>query len=289
VKRSSVFSSFVVVCCAFLLMLSPVAFGIGGWGDPPGGCDWLNDDFGDLDQWTHDNGSDEWDESAPGDAGSSPGGAKVETVDGVTVLSIEDTGDPRNDGFADPGSNRKIYLQSEIPFEGNIFDEGITFTARLRINPNPVEAPADGYTLHDGGKGNVGIVNHAVPHNLSFALDTGGLLYFANEAQEPLEVGDEFQFHSIWATAKLAGDVCSINVYVDGDLAPAFSGDVALGDGSDGEFPNYVAVGMGSTGRDGAVQIDYVGYKLGMHVPGSEAAVNPNDKLPSFWGKLKAE
>jgi len=35
--------------------------------------------------------------------------------------------------------------------------ERVTFVARFRINPNPVEAPADGYTLHDGGKGEVGI------------------------------------------------------------------------------------------------------------------------------------
>lgn len=286
-KRSSVFPSFVV-CCAFLLMLTPLAFGLGGWADPSGGWDWLNDNFDDLAEWSHDNGSDQWDDSAPGEAGTSPGGAKAEVVDGVTVLSIEDTGDPRNDGFAEP-SNRKVYLQREVPFEGNIFEEGVTFTARLRINPNPVEAPADGYTLHDGGKGNVGIVNHAVPHNFSFALDTGGLLYFANEAQEPLEVGDEFQFHSVWATAKLAGDLCSVNVYVDGDLTPAFSGDIALGDGSDGEFPNYIAVGMGSTGQDGAMQVDYIGYKLGVYVPASAAAVNPSDKMPSLWGKLKSE
>jgi hypothetical protein len=287
-KRFSVFSSFMVICFAFLLMQVPLAFGLGGWADPLGGWDWLNDDFADLDQWTHDNGSDQWDESAPGEAGTSPGGVKVETVDGATVISIEDTGDPRNAGFADPGSNRKIYLQYGVPSDANIFEEGVTFTARLRINPNPVDAPADGYTLHDGSKGNVGIVHDAVPLNFSFALDTGGLLYFANEAQEPLEVGDEFQFHSIWATAKLAGDVCSVNVYVDGDLAPAFSGDIALGDGSDGEYPNYVAVGMGSTGRDGAVQVDYVGHKLGIHVPASETAVNPRDKLPSLWGELKS-
>jgi hypothetical protein len=292
VKRSSMLLSFMVVCCSLALILTPLAFGLGGWGDPSGGWDWLNDDFADLAEWNHDNGSDAWDGSAPGEAGTAPGGVKAETVDGVTVLSLEDTGDPRGDGFDDP-SNRKIYLQREAVFEGNIFEGGVTFTARFRINPNPVEAPADGYTLHDDGKGIVGIVHDGefagdgTVLNLSFALDTGGLLYFAHDDQPPLEVGDEFQFHSIWATAKLAGDVVSLNVYVDGGVTPIFSGDIALDDGAEGNFANCVVVGMGSTGRDGAAQIDYVGYKLGVYEPTLAAAVTPSDKLPSAWGKLK--
>jgi len=203
------------------------------------------------------------------------------------VLSVEDTGDPRGAGFSDP-SNRKIYLVRDLGIEGNVFEGGVTFVARWRINPNPVEAPANGYTLHDGGKGQVGIVYHETPANFSFALDTGGLLYFANETQEPLNVGNEFQFHSIWATAQLAGDVYSVNVYVDGNLTTAFSGDVAFGDGSDGEFPDYIAVGMGSTGQDGAMQVDYVGYKAGIYEPLSATAVEPSDKLPGLWGKLKS-
>lgn len=283
-KRSTMLS--MAFCCVVLIATSP-AFAAGEWGDPPGGWDWFNDDFADLSEWNHDNGSDAWDESAPGDAGTAPGGAMVETVDGVTVLSIEDTGDPRGAGFSDP-SNRKIYFVRDLGVEENLFEGGVTFVARLRINPNPIEAPADGYTLHDGGKGMVGIVYHETPANFSFALDTGGLLYFGNEAQEPLQVGDEFQFHSIWATAILAGDAYSVDVYVDGDLNPAFSGDIALGDGSDGDVPNYIAVGLGSTGRDGAVQVDYVGYKAGVHVPASATAVNPSDKLPGLWGKLKS-
>jgi len=286
-RKLSVLSS-MVICCAFLLVLAPLALGLGDWGDPPGGWDVLFDDFN-LDEWGHDNGSDAWDESAPGDAGMAPGGVVTEVVDGVTVISIEDTGDPRGDGFADP-SNRKLYLQQDLGVDGNIFEGGITFTARLRINPSPVDAPADGYTLHDGGKGNVGIVYHDAPGNLSFALDTGGLLYFGNETQAPLEVGDEFQFHSIWATAVLAGaDVYTVNVYLDGDAGPAFSGDIPLGTGSDGEFPNYVAVGAGSTGRDGAIQVDYIGYKAGIHVPSLATAVRPAHKLPSLWGELKSK
>jgi hypothetical protein len=278
VKKFSVFSSMVICCACFL---APLAYGVGGWADPSGGWDVFFDDFN-LADWAHDNGSDAWDGSAPGEAGTAPGGVIAEVVDGVSVVSIEDTGDPRGDGFDDP-SNRKIYLQQDLGVEGNIFENGVTFTARLRINPNPMEALADGYTLHDG------VVHHDAPGNLSFSLDTGGLLYFGNEEQPPLELGDEFQFHSIWATAVLAGDLYTVNVYVDGDMIPAFSGDIALGDGSDGEFPNYVAVGAGSTGRDGAIQVDYIGYKAGIHVPGSASAVRPAHKLSSLWGEVKSK
>lgn len=284
----------IAICCAFVLMVTPLAFGLGGWGTPAGGWDWFNDDFADLGEWNHDNGSDQWDESAPGVDGTSPGGVMVETVDGVTVLSVEDTGDPRNDGVAEP-SNRKIYLQREVVPEGNVFEGGVTFIARWRINPNPLDANPDGYTLHDGGKGQVGVAHDGAiagdgaSYNMSFALDTGGLLYFANEAQEALEIGDEFAFHSIWATAVLAGDVVVFNLYVDGGMDPVVSADLALGTGSDGSFANYIAVGMGSTGSDGAMQVDYVGFKAGVHSPVLETAVSPAGKLPAVWGELKSK
>ena len=291
-KKSSMLCYFAVSCCAFLMVTS-LAFGYVEPPAPAGGWDFYNTDFADLADWNHDNGSDQWDGSAPGVEGTSPGGVMVEEVDGLTVLSVEDTGDPRDDGFAEP-SNRKIYLQREAAADGNIFEGGVTFSAGWRINPNPIDAPADGYTPHDGGKGQVGIVHDGAvagdgtSYNLSFCLDTGGLLYFIDEANV-IEVGDEFEFHSIWVTAVMSGDVATVNIYVDGDTDPAFSGDIALADGSDGNFANYVAVGMGSTGRDGAMQVDYVAYKLGIYEPSSAAAVSPADKLPVMWGELKSK
>jgi hypothetical protein len=286
----------MVFCWVCLLTLAPLAFGLGGWADPPGGWDRLYDDFDDLTQWTHNNGSDAWDESAPGEADMAPGGVQALVIFGMgdpsgdaTVLSLEDTGDPRGDGFADP-SNRKLYLENEVAIDGNFYEGGITFIARFRVNPDPIDAPADGYTLHDGGKGNVGIVHNDAPGNFSFSLDTDGLLYFGNEDQAPLEVGDEFQFHSIWATAVMSGDLYTVNVYVDGETEPSFSGDIALGTGSDGDiYPNYVAIGTGSTGRDGAIQVDYIGYKAGVNPPALATAVSSVGKLSTVWGALKSE
>jgi len=282
----------LIVCFAFLLAIVPFAFSQ-EWNEPPGGWDGWYNDWADLADWNHDNDSDQWDGSAPGEAGTSPGGVMVEDVDGDPVLSIEDTGDPRDAGVAEP-SNRKIYFQQEATSAGNIFEDGVTFIARWRINPDPLEAAADGYTLHSGGKGQVGIVHDGseagdgVDYNLSFALDSGGLLYFANEDQAPLEVGDEFQFHAVWATAIISGGAVSLDVYVDGAMTPAFSDDVTLDDGEDDNFANYLTVGMGSTDQDGAMQVDYIGFKAGIFEPSLGAAVSPADKLPSVWGKLKS-
>jgi len=285
-KRLSV----IAALSALSFVFTSLVFGFGGWNDPPGGWDGLYE-FDDMDGWVHNNGSDSWDGSAPGEKGKAPGGAHLMKVPGegdpsgdATVISIEDTGDPRNAGFADP-SNRKVYLENEVDFAGNMFADGVTFIARWRINPDPIEAPADGYTMHDGGKGHVGIVHGGVPGNLSFCLDTGGMLYFGQDgAEQKMEIGDEFQFHAIWVTATLD----EVVVYLDGELEPIFEDSITYGTGSDGDiYPNYVTVGLGSTGRDGAIQVDYIGYKIGIHTP-EPLAVNPADRLPSLWGKLKS-
>jgi len=301
VKRYATMTS-LVICCALLLTLAPLASGLGGWDDPAGGWDYFTDSFEDAAEWTHDNGNDAWDESAPGEAGTSPGGVSIgDVVPGegdpsgdAIVLSMEDTGDPRNAGFADP-SNRKIYLTRDLAVEGNIFEDGVTFIARWRINPDPIEGPADGYTLHDGGKGHVGIghdgdmAGDGIQRHLSFSLDTGGLLYFANDTQPPLEIGDEFEFHTVWATAVMARDFAKVNVYVDGDTDPIFSDDIPLGDQTGGESANRVAVGMGSTGGDGSIQVDYIGYKAGVNPPTLQAAVSSAGKLSTVWGALKSK
>ncbi|MBI4662693.1 MAG: hypothetical protein HY735_28095, partial [Verrucomicrobia bacterium] len=77
-----------------------------------------NSGFTSLDaSWSHDNGSDEWDGSPIGGtfgAANRPGG--VSSIDGY--LRIQDTGDPRDFGFADPSSIRKIYLGHDITKEG---------------------------------------------------------------------------------------------------------------------------------------------------------------------------
>ncbi len=292
-----------MICVA--LAWVPSVLAVGGWADPDGGWDLvidfddypdplLADDNAALDgNWSHDNGSDQWDGSRPGEG--NPGGVALEIVPGgsedgsdAVVLTLEDTGDPRNDGFADPGSNRKMYFVQDLGSPGvSIFDAGVTLAARWRIHPNPTEAPSDGYTLHDGGKGQIGVVSEVGGVvNVSMALDTG-VLNFVGDNQ--LAGINDTDFQAVWLTAINVADGVQVDIYLNGSDSAAFSGVVTPGDGSDGSLENYLAVGLGSTGRDGAIQIDSISYRNGVFAPAVGTAVEPVGKLATQWGALKSQ
>ena len=82
---------------------------------------------------SHDNGSDQWDGSAIGGEfgdGNRPGGAMIIEEANVNYLRIQDTGDPRDYGYGDPGSNRKVYLGHDLTTDGysdTIMDDGGNF------------------------------------------------------------------------------------------------------------------------------------------------------------------
>ncbi|MBL9136368.1 MAG: hypothetical protein JNK85_10895 [Verrucomicrobiales bacterium] len=204
---------------AFLLLsLLPVRLQAGvAYPDPSGGWSYFygaddgqdlfggGSDFDALDgTWSHNNGSDQWDGSAPGgtfEAGSNaPGGAKIYQDGTVSFLRIQDTGDPRDFGFADPG-NRKIYFGHDISQHGaadNALDQGVTISFRARIptpakttapldplhrdgqnaaGPKPYPEAGDGYVTSDGGKGNFVIKQQAggaFAFSLAVADDQGG-------------------------------------------------------------------------------------------------------------------
>ena len=139
--------------------------------------------------WTHDNNSDAWDGTAiggafvPGGGGfgvNSPGGASLGTQNSVGYLRMQDTGDPRDYGYADPNS-RKVYFGHNIgsdidPVKAQtIMRSGVTLTFRARIPTLAKAGPpldplhrdgqqangvqsyptnGDGYVTSDGGKGN---------------------------------------------------------------------------------------------------------------------------------------
>lgn len=154
--------------------------------------------------WSHDNGSDEWDGSEIGSG--SPGGVSALTSAEVpSFLRIQETGDPRDHGFTDPGSTRKIYLGHDITADGatpNVMDQGITlsFRARVPTTQAPLDdahpaggattslwpATGDGYVTHDGGKSNFsvkqadgGVISFGLaadPEVADFGLDAGGLV-----------------------------------------------------------------------------------------------------------------
>ena len=157
--------------------------------------------FASLDgTWSHDNGSDQWDGTGiGGDFGDDnrPGGAMVITEGDTTYLRIQDTGDPRDYGFSDPMSNRKVYLGHDLSAEeasDTILDDGVTLIFRARVptdgpldelhpdgqqanGAQPYPENGDGYVTSDGGKGNFVIKQAgggAIAFSLTTATDTPG-------------------------------------------------------------------------------------------------------------------
>jgi len=165
---------------------------VGGWtyiymGDAAGAG--ATDNYDSLDgTWDHNNGADQWDGTGIG-AGR-PGGVSTLKMGQDTFLRLQDTGDPREFGFGDPGSNRKLMFAHSTTNDlgsaaNTALDDGITVSFRARIATGPpvddvhpdgggavVPWPAggNGYVTHDGGKGNFGIRQSSGDKLISFAL-----------------------------------------------------------------------------------------------------------------------
>ena len=245
------------------------------------------------DTWDHDNDSDAWDGTGPGEG--SPGGAAALVEDGVTFLRIQDTGDPRDYGFSDP-SNRKIYLTHQI----DTGLDGAHMEFRLRVATTP---PLDdmnpdggagvapwpdggiGYHIRDGGKGMIGIAEGggtANPMQISFSLAKAGEPGFEDlttdvlvmnslggtEANEDTVDTDDGAIRNVlaiddataWNTIVVdiaPGGAGTHIVTVSVNGGPAVSFDVTAGNRCD-EDGNYIAIGSSGTGGITAFDVDYV-------------------------------
>ncbi|MGB2861690.1 MAG: hypothetical protein WBC05_00060, partial [Sedimentisphaerales bacterium] len=193
--------------------------------DPPGGWTYIytgdsaasGAGFNALDgTWSHDNGSDQWDETEIGSG--RPGGVNILSDGNVTFVRLQDTGDPRNYGLGDP-SNRKILFGHSITNDigalaDTILDDGVTISFRARLSttppldslflpggsyPYPWPTGGDGYLGHDGGKDNFGIRqpygNKLISFALSMASDsyelsTGGLTMNKLNGTSPTDAVD---------------------------------------------------------------------------------------------------
>ncbi|MFO8014574.1 MAG: PEP-CTERM sorting domain-containing protein [Phycisphaerae bacterium] len=260
-------------------------------------------------QWMRGGNSDAWDGSAPGEVGptpngDSPGGAAVSGG----ILSIEDTGDPRGAGYSDP-SNRKVFFLRQLYAGGDsgnaaevgptYLDDGVTLSFRARLNPSPLDMTGpDGYILHDGGKGPFGLRQAQDNKTISFGLaltsddanvTQNGLVMNRQVDNTPggdvdtddaagtlnlLPIADLTAWHEFWITVQAdanPGWTHRVDVYMDGSLTPdTFY--VTAGDGKDDPGDNYINIEQGSTGQSGALDVDFVSYATGSHVPVPEPA-----------------
>lgn len=284
---------------------------IGGFGAPPGG--WLysyeanpGDDvpgssgFDALDgTFSHDNGSDVWDGTGPG-AGR-PGGA---VVLGTTesYLRIQDTGDPRDYGMGDPGSNRKIYFGHDLSADGasaTLLDSAtLHFRARVSsgaplddLHPDggggttPYPSSGDGYPIVNGGSGNIGL-GQLAGGLISFSLETDGgspglhmnsldgQVVSANvdtgEGTANILAIPVTGWHDYWVAIEhspAGPGTHRVIVFLDGSHTPAAEYDVTAGDGWPYSGISFLGLGTGSTPESGAIDIDFVHITEGAHAP----------------------
>ena len=195
----------LVIVSVFCLSLGVARAGL-DYPDPAGG--WTYTYTGDaasgggaytaLDgTWSHDNGSDKWDETAIGSAGSAGG---VSALNGY--IRMQDPGEPRRHGFND--INRKVMFGHSIKTDlgeaaaANILN-AVTISFRARVaTGDPLDpmypgtggdgedkgtaagtawpAEGDGYLGHDGGKGNISVrasgPDDIVSFNLALATES---------------------------------------------------------------------------------------------------------------------
>jgi hypothetical protein len=235
--------------------------------------------------WDHDNGSDQWDGTAPGEG--NPGGAASLTEDGVTFLRIQDTGDPRDLGIGEP-SNRKVYLTRLT----DISLDGLTLEVRMRIattppldnqiSGDPWPAEGIGYHIRDGGKGMIGVSDGV--GIISFSLAQPGEPMFEDVATDVLVmnnlVGTEptsdvdtdnaaaavalnmmaIDDATQWNTFVIdivAGGAGTHVVTVSANGGPAESFDVTLGSDMEADAP-FITIGSSGTGGITAFDVDYL-------------------------------
>jgi hypothetical protein len=254
--------------------------------------------------WVH-YWSDRWDGSGIGEG--SPGG--VSSIDGY--LRLQDPGDPRDFGVADAVSNRKIYFAHDIAPDGasdTVLDDGATLFFRMRLatsglldqlTPNSgseridVPATGDGYVIHDGGKGMVGI-KQAARGIISFSLTTaeenngtGGLIMNSlngtslssnvdsGEGTANIIPLDPTVWHDFWVTiqADTSGvGTHQVDVYVDGGPAQTFL--VTAGTGNDYDGVGFIGLGAGSTNASTAFDIAAYQFTPGIVVTGVSSPAN---------------
>ncbi len=285
----------------------------GGFGPPPGG--WLyayeanpgedvagSAGFDALDgTFSHDNGSDSWDGTGPGVG--RPGGAMVLGTT-ESYLRVQDTGDPKDYGMADPGSNSKLYFGHDLTADGapaTLLD-GVTLHFRARVSTGsplddlhpdggggviPYPTGGDGYPIVNGGSGNIGI-GHLAGGLISFSLETGGgpegLHMNSLDGQvvsANVDTGEGWPnvlaipvtgWHDYWVAIEhspAGPGTHRVFVFLDGSHVPAGEFDVTAGNGWPFSGISFLGLGAGSTSESGAVDIDFVRIAQGAFGPSS--------------------
>jgi K319-like protein len=261
------------------------------------------------------------DDVGPTPDGPAPGGIDLVSRPGfgpcggdIKTLRILDPGNPAApagsslataypDPFTDP-SNKSILLAVDAGVATeNLLRTGVTFACRWRITP---ESPAymaagadgDGQGIVDGALGNVGFLfrnnNLALPSErasacASFAMNSGNQLQFSANPVETLTSFPATTFHALWVTVEDPQNdgTYEVKTYVNGRTQPfsfPSAGPLNLGTTTfdfGAQVGNYLAIGMPDVGNDGVIEIDFVGYKKGVHPPSVTPCTGATNNRPT--------
>lgn len=245
------------------------------------------DDHDSLDgSWDHNNGSDQWDGTGPGEG--NPGGAAALVEDDVTFLRIQDIGNPQDLGISDP-SNRKVYFTHR---QTGLGLDGVNLEVRLRvattppldnqISGDPWPAGGIGYHIRDGGKGMFGVSDGT--QIISFSLAKAGEEGFEDVATDVLVMnnlvgaeasGDVDTSDAANATAMnmlsiedatqwntfviniVAGGAGTHIVSVSANDGPVEVFEVTTGTDTEEDVP-FITIGSSGTGGITAFDVDYI-------------------------------
>ncbi len=310
------------LAAAGLSSRSPIqAQNLGGWSAPPAGWDYVYNADADEDEdgeftgtggsldgtWTHNNNSDAWDGSGPGDA-TLPDGTPRTTKGGAGILAYpglaEDGGAASVLAVVDAltaGNNRKMWFCHDVSQDAvdgsRALADGLTLIARYRQIPdqNPAapgwqlmdggieddaaQGVVPGYTLRDGGKGGIGFYDVGLGRIFAFCPYGPDGFQFPPQVAEGLKpatllkVGDNTIFHSFWINigAGTLADRFTVAVYLDGSLTPAaVFENIQLGPNTDCGGISHLHMGFHSSPQKGAFEVDYFGFKIGTFEPFSE-------------------
>ncbi len=290
--RSPCLLSACLVLCAAIVPVRAAGFfpPAGGWDYRYDGDAAASPSDGALDgTWDHDNASDHWDGTAPGTG--NPGGVAVVPLAGEpgnnALLMVDAV---TTSGF---NNNRRLALTHNLAVgegvPGTFLNDGATLAFRLRLPsaaPDLSTAP-NGLDPHSGAKGIVNLKQD--DGRLSFAFGVAGTDPAYAESGMFVSDGGETVFHALdptawnefWVTIdRNDSDPAryDLHIYLNGAGVPSIVDSVRLSAGVEESYP-YLSLQLSSTADSAAVEIDYVAFKDGAHLPDD----SDRDSLPDSW------
>jgi hypothetical protein len=239
--------------------------------------------------WNHNSNSDHWDGTAPGSG--NPGG--------ITVVPV--SGEPGNSALlmvdavtaSGTNNNRRFALIHDLSANEGIpatfLDDGATLAFRLRLPGSAPDLPSapDGLNPHSGSKGMVNLRSNA--GRISFALGIAGT--DSSYQQDGMLISDANAtfFHALdptawnefWVTTEqnsADASLYDLRVYRNGSIVPVIVRSIKPSTTVDASYP-YISLQLSATNQKAAVEIDYIAFKDGLHLPND----SDNDALPDTW------